>query len=101
MTKSALVVIAEGFEDIEAVAPIDVMTRAGITVTVAGIRPGSVKAAYGTTVTGEGVTIDGNIITGRGSGAALEFGLRIVDCLACRKTADIYAVKWRVVRQSD
>ena len=101
MTKSALVVIAEGFEDIEAVAPVDVMTCAGIAVTVAGIRPGSVKAAHGTTVTGEGVTIDGNIITGRGPGAVLEFGLRIVEYLAGRETADIYAVKWRVARQSD
>ena len=50
MSTSALVVFAEGFEDIEAVAPIDVMTRAGIAVTIAGIKPGPVKGAYGTTM---------------------------------------------------
>jgi len=190
MIKSALVVVAEGFEDIEAVAPVDLMTRAGIAVTVAGIRPGSVKAAYGTTivpdcdvnqlqdsafdavvfpgavqnaeslagdpqivalvrqynssgklvaaicaspshllgeaagilkgkratghpefhdrlaatgaiVTDDDVTVDGNIITGRGPGAALHFALRIVEYLAGRETADIYAVRWRMARQSD
>lgn len=50
MNKQALIVMADGFEDIEAVAPIDVLTRAGVKVTIAGLEKGQIKAAYGTTI---------------------------------------------------
>ncbi len=50
MSKRALMVLAEGFEDIEAVAPIDVLTRSGVEVTIAALTGGSVKAAYGLTI---------------------------------------------------
>ncbi len=45
--KTALVVLSAGFEDIEAVAPIDILTRSGVKVTIAAINPGQVAAAYG------------------------------------------------------
>lgn len=50
MTKEALIILAEGFEEIEAVAPIDILTRAGVHVTVAGLVDGPIRAAYGTTI---------------------------------------------------
>jgi len=48
MSKRALVIVSDGFEDIEAVAPIDVLTRVGVLVTVASLKSGPVHAAYGT-----------------------------------------------------
>lgn len=50
MSKKALVIIAEGYEDIEAVTPIDILTRSGVDVTIAALEDGQVKGAYGTTM---------------------------------------------------
>lgn len=50
MSKRVLMVLAEGFEDIEAIAPIDVLNRAGVEVTIASLTTGPVKAAYGITI---------------------------------------------------
>ncbi len=186
MKKQAIMILAEGFEDVEAIASIDVLTRAGIEVKVVGLTPGPVRAAYGTTIlpdltindvkglsdaivfpggrrnaqalaahprvaelarqhfqagklvaaicaapshvlgeaagllkgkratgdpsfnnklaasgailTDELVTIDGNIITGMGPGAALPFALQLAEYLAGKEVADGFASKWRIRR---
>lgn len=48
--KRVLLVLSEGYEDLEAVAPVDVCNRVGIEVVIASLRPGVVKAAYGTNI---------------------------------------------------
>lgn len=184
MRKKALIVLSEGFEDIEAIAPIDILNRCGVEVTVAGLKSGPVKAAYGSTlvpdisidqvhkiydalifpggknnarhlaehpkvsklvhehhaagrlvaaicaapshvlgeaahilkgkkatgdpsfneklaasgaeVTGENVTVDGNIITAMGPGAALPFALKIAEYLVGKEIPAGFAQKWQI-----
>ena len=50
--------------------------------------PGFEKELTGASYTGELVTVDGNIITGKGAGAAIDFGLEIVRMLTDDETAD-------------
>ena len=47
---TVLVPLAEGFEDLEAVTITDLLRRAGIEVTTAGLKPGPVRGSRGTTV---------------------------------------------------
>jgi len=47
--KRALVIISQGCEDIETCAPIDIMNRAGIEVTIASVTGRPTPAAYGST----------------------------------------------------
>src|SRR5687768_9362574 len=51
MTEHILVPLAEGFEEIEAVTIIDVLRRAGLDVTVAGLKPGVVTGSHGIAIT--------------------------------------------------
>jgi 4-methyl-5(b-hydroxyethyl)-thiazole monophosphate biosynthesis len=50
MAKKAIIILAEGFEEIEAVSTIDILRRAGIEVTVAGLDNLKVQGSRGITI---------------------------------------------------
>lgn len=95
MTKRVLMVLSDGFEDIEAVAPLDVLTRCGVVVTVTSLVPGPVKAAYGTTIVPDATVssiddtlFDGLIMPGGTKNArALAADRRIIDLVCGHHTA--------------
>ncbi len=47
MSKKVVIVLAEGFEEIEAVTPIDIWRRAGLEVIMTGLTSKAVKGAHG------------------------------------------------------
>lgn len=47
MSKKILMILAEGFEEIEAVTPVDILRRAGAEVVMAGLQSKMVKGAQG------------------------------------------------------
>lgn len=50
--------------------------------------PGYEDKLHGAEITGEKVVLDGKMLTGKGAGAAAEFGFKIVEILKDKETAD-------------
>lgn len=48
--KKVIVFLAEGFEEVEAMTPVDVLRRLGASVTIAGVGSQTVKGAHGVSV---------------------------------------------------
>lgn len=57
-TPKVLVPLAEGFEEIEAVAIVDVLRRAGVEVLLAGLAPGPVRGSHGIALETDGTLAD-------------------------------------------
>jgi len=75
MPKKALVILAQGFEEVEAVSCIDLLRRAAVEVIVAGLDGITVKGSRGVVVTADkkleqaGADFDACILPGGGLGA--------------------------------
>jgi 4-methyl-5(b-hydroxyethyl)-thiazole monophosphate biosynthesis len=92
VAKRAIVLLAEGFEEVEAITPVDYLRRAGIEVTTAAIGPGmNVKGARGISVSAD--TTLNDIIQQQKAAAAfwdaviLPGGMPGADKLAASKEA--------------
>jgi len=76
MPKNALIFLAEGFEEIEAVTCMDILRRAGIQVTVAGLNAGPLSGSRGICITPDcDISLiteeyDAYVLPGGGPGAA-------------------------------
>ena len=69
MSKKAIVLLAEGFEEVEAITPIDYLRRVGIEVTIAAVGPEDIGACP--CITGShGITLcaDASLLTLAGEG---------------------------------
>ena len=50
MKKQAVIILAKGFEEVEALTPMDILRRCGVNVTIAGLGSELVEGAHGTSV---------------------------------------------------
>jgi 4-methyl-5(b-hydroxyethyl)-thiazole monophosphate biosynthesis len=90
MPKKVIALLAEGFEEVEAVTPIDYLRRAGIEVTVAAVNKGpTVKGSHGIQVVTDASLDDlsgnGKLIPSSWDAVVVPGGLPGADNLAASK----------------
>ena len=95
MAKNALVLLAEGFEEVEAVTPIDYLRRAGINVTTAAIgKYLAVNGSHGIPVSADtsldNLLKDGKLLASAWDAVILPGGLPGADNLASSKEAGVF-----------
>lgn len=94
MAKNALVIVADGFEEAEAVVPIDFLRRAGVRVTVAGLAGAEAKGSRGLIIKTDmkladaGSAFDACVLPGGGAGAENLAASSAVGALVKRLAAE-------------
>jgi 4-methyl-5(b-hydroxyethyl)-thiazole monophosphate biosynthesis len=95
MPKKVLVFLAEGFEEVEAVTPIDYLRRSGIDVTAAAVGKSlAVKGSHGIQVTAdillESLLAGGKLLPSIWDGVVVPGGLPGADNLAASKETGVF-----------
>ena len=95
MSKKVLVLLAEGFEEVEAITPIDYLRRAGVEVTVAAVnKDPTVKGSHGIQVVPDASLDDlagaGKLDPSSWDAVVVPGGLPGADNLAASKPAGVF-----------
>jgi len=95
MVKKILVLLAEGFEEVEAVTPIDYLRRCGIGVTVTAIGKNQVvSGSHGIKITAdallESLLAEGKLLPSAWDGVVVPGGLPGADNLAASKETGVF-----------
>jgi 4-methyl-5(b-hydroxyethyl)-thiazole monophosphate biosynthesis len=95
VNKKVLVLLAEGFEGVEAITPIDYLRRAGIEVTIASIGKGlTVKESHGIQVTAdtnlESLLEGGTLTPSSWDGVLVPGGLPGTNNIAASREAGVF-----------
>ena len=87
--------LGTGFEETEAIAPLDLLRRAGVEILTVGINgknatcyPGCEDGMGSANMIPEAAVRDGKLITGTSAGCAIPFGLALIEALKGAECAE-------------
>jgi len=98
MPKKVLVLLAEGFEEVEAVTPIDYLRRFGVEVTAAAIGKNlTVRGSHGIQIMADalldGLLAEGNLLPSAWDGVVIPGGLPGADNLAASRETGVFVTE--------